>query len=62
MVRRHSVAQPLAFRLIEEFFISDDDEFEESKPISNKEFYSILAMLIVGVVVLAVTIGPFALV
>jgi hypothetical protein len=62
MIRQQSVPDLFAFQLVREFLISDDDQFEELEPIGDKEFYSVLAMLIAGVVLLALTIGPIAII
>jgi hypothetical protein len=62
MIRQQSVPRPFAIRLVREFLISDDEQFEELEPIGDREFYSILAMLIVGVVLLALTIGAIAVI
>jgi hypothetical protein len=61
MIIRQTVPEPFAFWLIREFLTSDEDKSEDLQPIDNKEFYSVLAMLIAGVAVLALTIGPFAI-
>ncbi len=61
MINRQSVQEPFAFWLIREFLASDENGLEDLQPIDDKEFYSVLAMLITGVVVLALTIGPFAI-
>ncbi len=62
MIRQQSVPEPFALQLVRDFLISDDGQFEEVEPIGDKEFYSILAMLIAGVVLLALTIGPIAVI
>lgn len=62
LIRRHVVPEPFMFGLIREFFESDDDQFEDLQPIGSKEFYSILGLLLGGVAILALTIGPFAIV
>lgn len=61
MIKRQSIQEPFAFWLIREFMASKEDASEDLRPISNREFYSILAMLVAGVAALALTIGPFAL-
>ena len=61
MINRQTVPEPFAFWLIREFLTSDEDASEDLKPIEDKEFYSMLGMLIAGVAVLALTIGPFAI-
>jgi hypothetical protein len=61
MIKRQSIQEPFAFWLIREFLTSEEDAAEELRPITNREFYSILAMLVAGVAVLGLTIGPFAL-
>lgn len=61
MFNRQTVPEPFAFWLIREFLTSDEDELEDLRPMDNKEFFSVLAMLIAGIAVLAVTIGPFAI-
>ena len=61
MIRRQSIQQPSWWELVRESFISDDDQFDELKPIGDKEFYSVLAILVAGVVLLALTIGPIAI-
>ncbi len=43
------------------FPLSGEDESEDLLPIGDTEFYATLAMLIAGVAVLALTIGPFAI-
>ena len=62
MIRQQSVPEPFVFQLVREFLVSDDDRIEELEPIGDKEFYSVLAMLIAGVVLLALTIGPIAVI
>jgi hypothetical protein len=44
------------------FPLAEEDTSEDLRPIGDKEFYSTLAMLIAGLVLLALTIGPFAIV
>jgi len=61
MINRQTVPEPFAFWVIREFITSDEAASEDLKPIDSKEFYSVLAMLIAGVAVLALTIGPFAI-
>jgi len=62
MIQRQSVPAPFSFRMIREFLVSDEELFGEMKPIGNREFYTILAMVIGAVLLLAVTIGPLAIV
>jgi hypothetical protein len=62
MINRQSVQEPFAFWLIRECLMSKTDESEELRPIDDKEFYSVMALLAAGVLVLALTIGPFALI
>ena len=62
MINPQSVSEPFSFWFIREFLTSENDRTEETKPIDDKEFYSVLAMLFAGVVILALTIGPFAIV
>jgi hypothetical protein len=62
MINRQSVQEPFAFWLIREFLMSKTDESEELRPIDDKEFYSAMALMTAGVLVLALTIGPFALI
>lgn len=62
MIPQQSLQGSLSLRLIREFFVSDDDQFGALKPISNREFYSVLAMLIAGLALLAVTIGPLKII
>ncbi len=62
MINRQSAQEPFVFMLIREFLTTKADESEESRPIDNKEFYSAMALLTAGVVILALTIGPFALI
>jgi hypothetical protein len=61
MINRQSIRDPFAFWLSQEFLAVDEHESEDLKPIGDKEFYSVLAMLVTGVVVLALTIGPIAI-
>jgi hypothetical protein len=62
MINRQSVQEPFAFWLIREFLTSKTDESEDLRPIDDKEFYSAIAILAAGVLFLALTIGPFALI
>ena len=59
---RQVIQERFAFWLVREFLTSEDEQFTNLEPISNKEFYSVLGLLIAGVAVLALTIGPFAIV
>ncbi len=62
MIKRHVLSQPFAFWLIQEFLSGDDEGLEELRPIGDKEFYAILAMLLAAVAAIALTIGPFSIV
>jgi hypothetical protein len=59
MIRRQSAPEPFVFWLIREFLATKEDASEDLQPISSKEFYSVLGMLFAGILLLAVTIGPF---
>jgi hypothetical protein len=61
MIKRNAYQEPFAFRLVREFLTTEEDQAEDLRPIGNKEFYTTLAMLVAGVAVLALTIGPFAI-
>jgi hypothetical protein len=61
MIKRQSIQEPFAFWLVRAFLPSEEDVSEDLRPISDKEFYAVLAMLIAGVAALALTIGPFAI-
>ena len=58
MITRQSLSGPLSFRSLRGFIVSDREASEELQPITNREFLSVLSMLIVGLLLLAVTIGP----
>ena len=60
MINPHSVKEPFAFWLIREFLAADEDGSEELQPIDDKEFYSVLGLLVAGIAILALTIGPLA--
>ena len=62
MIKRQVISEPFAFWLIREFLSDEEEGWEELKPIGNKEFYSILAMLVAAVAVIALTIGPLSIV
>ncbi len=53
--------EPFAFWLVRQFLSSPDEELEDLKPVDDKEFYSILGMLLAGLAAIALTIGPFAI-
>jgi hypothetical protein len=61
MIKRNVFSEPFAFWLTREFLATEEDQAEDLRPIGDKEFYSTLAMLVAGIVVLALTIGPFAI-
>ncbi len=61
MIKRHVISEPFAFWLVREFLSGDAESLENLEPIGNKEFYSILAMLLAGVAAIAFTIGPFSI-
>ncbi len=62
MIRRQLLSQPFAFWLIQEFLSGEEETLEELTPIGDKEFYSILALLLAAVAVIALTISPFSIV
>ena len=62
MIAPRGDREPFLFGLIREIFGDEEEQVEDLKPIEDKEFYAILGMLLAGVLVLALTIGPFAIV
>ena len=40
---------------------ADEDHFEDLRPIEDRQFYSILAILVAGLAAIALTIGPLAI-
>ncbi len=62
MIKRQAISEPFAFWLIREFLGGEEESFEELTPVSDKEFYSILAMLVAAIAAIALTIGPFSIV
>ncbi len=52
MKTRPNNAEPFAFQLVRQFLPAMEDQEEEVQPISDREFYSILVMIIVALVVL----------
>ena len=38
-----------------------EDHFEDLRPIEDKQFYSVLAILVAGLAAIALTIGPLAI-
>ncbi len=62
MINRQSIQEPFASGLVREFLASKTGENEYSRPIDDKEFYSAMAIVAAGVLILALTIGPFALI
>jgi len=61
MINRQSISEPFAFWFDWELLNSEELDSEDLQPIDDKEFYSGLAMLVTGVIILALTIGPFAI-
>lgn len=61
MIQQQSTAEHFAFWLVRTFLASAEDQSEDMRPISDKEFFAVLAMLIGGVLLLALTIGPFGI-
>ena len=61
MLMRQSIMQPFSFKVIRDFFPPSEESFEELQPITNREFFSVLGMLVVGLLLLAVTIGPITI-
>ena len=56
----HSPREPFVFSLLREVFFSVEDQREELQPVSDREFYSILTILVAGLATIALTIGPLA--
>jgi hypothetical protein len=61
MIKRQVLSEPFAFWLIREFLSGEEESFDELKPIGGREFYSVLAMLLAAVAVIALTIGPLSI-
>ncbi len=62
MIKRQVLSQPFAFWLVQEVLSGEEETLEELKPIADKEFYAILAMLLAAIATIALTIGPFSIV
>jgi hypothetical protein len=46
--------EPFAFWLVRQFLIAEEDLKEDFEPISNREFFSILSMIIAALVILKI--------
>jgi hypothetical protein len=44
--------EPFAFQLVRQFLAAIEDQEEDVQPISNYEFYSIMTMIVVALVLL----------
>ena len=60
MTEQKESTEPLVFCLIRQFLATEEDQMLDLQPITNKEFYSVLLILVLGIVILALAIGPFA--
>ena len=47
-----NITEPFAFQLVRQFLPAEDSHEEDIQPINNREFYSIIGMIIVALVVL----------
>ncbi len=61
MARPANSSQSFGLSLTDLFLGGDEDQFEELRPISGKEFYSALAILVAGLAAIALTIGPLGI-
>jgi hypothetical protein len=61
MINRQSIPEPFSLWFSREFLTAETNDSEDLLPIDNKVFYSELAMVVTGVIVLALTIGPFGI-
>ncbi len=57
----HSPREPFLFSLIRDVLFSEEDQHEDLQPVGDREFYSILTILIAGLAIMAFTIGPLAI-
>ena len=52
--------ESFAFWVVRQFLATEEDRLLDLQPITNKEFCSVFFILVLGIVILALTIGPFA--
>jgi hypothetical protein len=61
MMRQESAPGSFGPWFAQQFLATDDDRFDDLRPIGDKEFYGALGILFAGVAAIALTIGPLAL-
>jgi hypothetical protein len=54
MRSKRLVAEPFLFQLIHQLFQAEEKESDEMQPVSDREFYSIMGVIIVALVVLKI--------
>jgi hypothetical protein len=54
MNRYPKIQEPFAFWLVRQFLITEERQKEDIKPISNRELFSILSMIIAALVILRI--------
>jgi hypothetical protein len=57
--KQHS--DPFLFQLVQQFLEADDDQSADAEGLTDKELYSMFALIICVSAILALTIGPFSL-
>jgi hypothetical protein len=58
--QRNPAEQPFMFWLIQELFAKDEGLEEETMPISNREFYTMMALLVGSLLAYGVIFHSFA--
>lgn len=58
--QRNSAEQPFMFWLIQELFSKDESFEEETKPISDREFYTLMALIVGSLLAYGVIFHSFA--
>jgi len=59
-LQRNPAEQPFMFWLIQEMFSDGDSLEEETKPISNREFYTMMALIVGSLLAYGVIFHSFA--
>ncbi len=60
LFQRNLAEQPFMFWLIQELFSDDDNFEEETKPINDREFYTMMALIVGSLLAYGVIFHSFA--
>jgi len=58
--QRNPAEQPIMFWLVQEMFSKDESIEEETKPVSDREFYTVMALILGSLMAYGVIFHSFA--